>query len=816
MERPVLRYALAVVVGSLAAPRAAAQTPAGVDFRSAAVTFSPVRAAAGEGVDVAGSVQSVGRPFLGNVVVAIYLSGDDALDATDIEVYRGSAFISSALPIPFRALISTPSLPPGDYYLLVVPNPDDQPPETNRANNDGASATTLRIDGPDIEVTDLDCGTVAYWGKRHRCRIGLSNAEPEPAVDFRYAHIIQDRGARLGFRVYLSEPLTLPARSSLDRVTEFRLPSAATLTQPTSFLGIADILGAVGETNESNNVRGQPIRFEDPLPDLTAEILRVPAVAAPYEELEVQRLLRNFGPSAASAFEYAYALYTTNQPGSMSYTLSTLTASLPSGLEFGGFGANPQADPAWDEGRDRFVVPGTVPPGVYYLGIAADPNALVAELDENNNESIGPRMTIVPPAVTFLTSILPAAAVGEPYREQVRARANGPITWSILRGSLPRGVLATEAQREGFRLSGTLAGVPTEVGIYPFTVRAVTQDGAGDLELRVVVTDGTDAFSVLDTELPPAWVDRPYTASLTAVGGTPPYLWRQVGPLPSGLTLKPTGQLSGRPEVVGAYPVSVQVSDAAGQVFGWGAVLSVRNPGDTLRIDAAALPEAVIGEPYCAGPRVVRLQAQQAWGAIRWSALVVPEGMTLSADGALCGTPERLGVLNLWVRATDESGASDEALLYLTVRDPGTCGIATFSLPAAVLGEDYRAELSTAHCLPPLRWSIQDGRGDLPRGLTLSSEGLLFGVPTAPGDFAFVAELFAAGVPRRRQPLSVRVAAAESRVAPDGCRCGRPSPSSRGWGWGLATAVLMPLIRGRRRARRSSKSKPDRSDRPSA
>ena len=72
-------------------------------------------------------------------------------------------------------------------------------------------------------------------------------------------------------------------------------------------------------------------------------------------------------------------------------------------------------------------------------------------------------------------------------------------------------------------------------------------------------------LTIRSLQLPVARVGRPYTAHLAATGGLAPYTWRVTsGPLPRGLHLLASGQLTGRPLRRGQLAVTLQAVDSYG------------------------------------------------------------------------------------------------------------------------------------------------------------------------------------------------------------------------------------------------------------
>ena len=72
------------------------------------------------------------------------------------------------------------------------------------------------------------------------------------------------------------------------------------------------------------------------------------------------------------------------------------------------------------------------------------------------------------------------------------------------------------------------------------------------------------ALTMTTTSLPAGLVNHPYTASLAASGGVPPYAWSvSAGSLPTGVSLSSSGQLSGTLSAAGTFTFSITVADSA-------------------------------------------------------------------------------------------------------------------------------------------------------------------------------------------------------------------------------------------------------------
>lgn len=87
-------------------------------------------------------------------------------------------------------------------------------------------------------------------------------------------------------------------------------------------------------------------------------------------------------------------------------------------------------------------------------------------------------------------------------------------------------------------------------------------------------------LAIVTSTLPDAVQSQPYTATLQATGGSPPYSWLvSAGALPAGLALSSDGVITGTPTVPGTYDFTIRVADAASrttfQAFNLSVVSSV-------------------------------------------------------------------------------------------------------------------------------------------------------------------------------------------------------------------------------------------------
>jgi hypothetical protein len=146
------------------------------------------------------------------------------------------------------------------------------------------------------------------------------------------------------------------------------------------------------------------------------------------------------------------------------------------------------------------------------------------------------------------------------YNNTLQARGGTPPyqNWSVI-GSLPPGLNLAST-------TGIISGTPTEPGDYNFILKMDDSDYfKNTITKSCAMTIGLPpTLTILTTTLPVMCQTSEYSATVTAQGGCPPYVWAiSSGTLPNGLSLDPaTGVIRGTPEQDGTFQFTIKVSDS--------------------------------------------------------------------------------------------------------------------------------------------------------------------------------------------------------------------------------------------------------------
>ncbi|WP_198152232.1 beta strand repeat-containing protein [Granulicella tundricola] len=190
-----------------------------------------------------------------------------------------------------------------------------------------------------------------------------------------------------------------------------------------------------------------------------------------------------------------------------------------------------------------------------------------------------------------------------------------------------------------------------------------------------------------------------------------------------------TNLWSGSTTITPAYPGVYTYGLTCGGTESTTATITVGNAAALTITTQSPLSTAYIGVPY-AQTIGVSGGVQPYTFAVTVGSL--PAGLALNpTTGAITGTPTLTDSSDFTVKVTDSDAAgasSATANLSIAVLQP--LKLVTSSLPDGRLGVAYSQQLTASGGTAPYRYTLSPGSA-LPAGLTLSSGGLISGIPTA-------------------------------------------------------------------------------------
>ena len=243
-------------------------------------------------------------------------------------------------------------------------------------------------------------------------------------------------------------------------------------------------------------------------------------------------------------------------------------------------------------------------------------------------------------------------------------------------------------------------------------------------------TEDGDALR-LSVSLPSALVGVPYTGSLIAGGGLPPYTYDDTpaGTLPPGLVIDDTtGAVTGTPSAVGYYEFTAAVTDAnadtASQVVSIRVLSGIAFTG--------SFPIGEVGIAYSGG-----LSAAGGTPPYTWTVPsgTLPTSLTIdSGTGIVSGTPSADGTFNFTVRATDSLGNPQDFPTSITIAE--ALDITTSFYPDGFVGTFYNAGPTVIGGVAPISYTVSSGT--IPAGTNFSpATGFVSGTPTTVANHTF-------------------------------------------------------------------------------
>lgn len=253
------------------------------------------------------------------------------------------------------------------------------------------------------------------------------------------------------------------------------------------------------------------------------------------------------------------------------------------------------------------------------------------------------------------TTGIPNGKTNAPYSASFAA-AGGSAPYSFAAVGIPAGLtLAT---------NGTLNGMPATAGTFALLVTVTDGNSfstAASFSLSVTGA-GVSPLAVPGAILGSGTVQLLYSDSVTALGGTAPYSWAVTGgAAPPGLSVSPSGEVTGTPTAAGSFHFTAQVTDNT-KATASGSFTIFIDPA-TLRLSTGnSLPNGIVGSEY-------PLQILTPSGGITpyvfsISSGALPDGLGF-ADGQISGIATGSGTFNFTVTLTD--GAAKTVVVPLAI-----------------------------------------------------------------------------------------------------------------------------------------------------
>ncbi len=448
----------------------------------------------------------------------------------------------------------------------------------------------------------------------------------------------------------IASPLVIPAGNTTGTITVNPTADATIEADETVTLTLAAGTGyTVGVPNSATGTI-----LNDDLPNLA-----------------INDVTANEGNAGTTNFTFTVSLSAPAGPGGVSFNIATADGTATAGVDYVASSLTSQTIPAGSSTYTFTVLVNgdtlNEPSETFFVNVTGVANAVVVDgqgvgtivnddplpslsiddvtVVEGNTGTVNAVFTVTLSAVSGQTvSVNYATADGTATQPADYTSTSGTLTFTA--GQTSRtitvpviGETVPEANETFFvNLSGaTNATIADNQGL-----GTITND-----DVPVTVSPGT---------LPASTVAAAYSQTLTASGGTGPYSFAiTAGAVPAGLSLSPSGVLSGTPTAAGSFNFTVTASDSSpfpGPFAGSRAyTLTVGAP--TLSLTPATLPGGTRTVLY---PTTnVTASGGTAPYTYAITAGALPGGLALTTAGVLSGTPTATGSFNFTVTATDSS-----------------------------------------------------------------------------------------------------------------------------------------------------------------
>ena len=337
-------------------------------------------------------------------------------------------------------------------------------------------------------------------------------------------------------------------------------------------------------------------------------------------------------------------------------------------------------------------------------------------------------ITPVCPTVTITPAALAQGTVGTAYSQTLAATGGtAPYSaWTVIAGTLPAGLSLNAA-------TGVVSGTPTATASPATSITVRVNDANGCQGTRSITLQVCPVITLSPTTVTTPVIGVAYSQSLSASSGTSPYSFTLAsGSLPAWATLSSAGVITGTPANGTPATFSVRATDANGCTGTASYTLAPNCP--TISLTPTTTAQATVGSAY--SQTLTASGGTAPYSTWTVTSGTLPAGLTLnSSTGVISGTPTTSNAagVSVSIRTTDANGCQGTQVITVQV-----CPVITLSptTPATpTVSTAYSQTFTATGGAGSYTFTIAGGT--LPTWATLSSAGILSGVPDSPNPITF-------------------------------------------------------------------------------
>gem|GEM_PF-695905 len=337
-------------------------------------------------------------------------------------------------------------------------------------------------------------------------------------------------------------------------------------------------------------------------------------------------------------------------------------------------------------------------------------------------------VTPVCPTVTITPAALAQGTVGTAYSQTLTATGGtAPYSaWTITAGTLPSGLTLNAS-------TGVVSGTPT-ASASPATIISVrVSDANGCQGTRSIPLQVCPVITLSPATLTNPVIGVSYSQSISASNGASPYSFTLAsGSLPAWASMSSAGVITGTPTNGISATFGVRATDANGCASTASYTLAPNCP--TISITPTTATQATVGSAY--SQTLTASGGSAPYSTWTVTSGTLPAGLTLNAStGVISGTPTTSNAagVSVSIRTTDANGCQGTQAITLQV-----CPVITLSptTPATPTVSTAYSQTFTATG-GAASYTFTLASGTLPTWATLSTAGILSGMPDSPTSATF-------------------------------------------------------------------------------